>query len=101
MDPGQTIFVEASSIGLESDIVMMELFVDDASVLQVDSARIVYDLELTETGTRTVRAVAEDENKNRAEAFFTIPGPKMIWQFGELQCRLVGQRHLSDPPAGR
>jgi 1,4-alpha-glucan branching enzyme len=41
-------------------------------VVQVDSARIVYDLELTETGTRTVRAVAEDENENSADASFTV-----------------------------
>ncbi|MFO8029946.1 MAG: alpha-amylase family glycosyl hydrolase [Cyclonatronaceae bacterium] len=72
VDPGQVVGLEASSFGLESDIVLMELFVDDESVVQVDSARIVYDLELTETGTRTVKAVAEDENDNRAEQEFSV-----------------------------
>jgi len=72
VDPGQTIPMEVSSFGLENDIVMMELFVDDVSVVQVDSARIIYDLELTETGSRTVRAVAEDAEENSAEASFTV-----------------------------
>lgn len=72
VNTGDFITVEASSFSLESDIVKMELFLDEESVLVVDSARIVYDLELTEPGTRTVRAVAEDGNENSTEASFTV-----------------------------
>ncbi|AUD07282.1 alpha-amylase family glycosyl hydrolase [Spirosoma pollinicola] len=53
-----------------------------------DEERIVYDLRQngTTTGSYTIKSLptALDRAKLAAAFLLTVPGPKMIWQFGEL-----------------